>query len=88
METEDLIITDEMREQLCSEQIPEIVGSYELMKRALEKKYSSEFVESHPEVAASLTVALEMKQLAFLIGESIEKQTDGIVGTCHYLQEK
>ena len=88
METEDLKIDVQMREQLYSEQLPEILEAYELMKSELSEKYSPEFVENHPEVAASLTVALELKHLIYNIGEQCEKQTSGIVSTLHYLLER
>ena len=35
METEDLKIDDQMRDQLYSEQLPEVLESYELMKDEL-----------------------------------------------------
>lgn len=88
METEDLKIDDQMREQLYSEQLPEVLEAYELMKDELSKRYSPKFVENHPEVAASLTVALELKHLIYNIGEQIENQTSGIVETCHHLLTK
>ena len=88
METEDLKIDDQMREQLYSEQLPEVLEAYELVKAELSEKYSPEFVKDHPEVAASLTVALELKHLIYNIGEQIENQTSGIVETCHHLLTK
>lgn len=88
METEDLKIDDQMREQLYSEQLPEVLEAYELIKGKLSEKYSPEFVENHPEVAASLTVALELKHLIYNIGEQIENQTSGIVKTFHHLLTK
>lgn len=88
METEDLKIDDQMREQLYSEQLPEVLEAYELIKGKLSEKYSPEFVLNHPEVAASLTVALELKHLIYNIGEQIEIQTSGIVKTFHHVLTK
>ena len=85
METEDLKIDDQMRDQLYREQLPEVLSTYELMKDELSRKYSSEFVENHPEVAASLTVALELKHLIYNIGEQSEKQTSCIISSLHFL---
>lgn len=88
METEDLKIDDQMLEQLYTEQIPEILEAYELMKDELSRKYSLEFVENHPEVVASLTIALELKHLIYNIGEQREKQTSGIISTLHSLLDR
>ena len=88
METEDLKIDDQIRGQLYEEQLPEIFGAYDLIKDELSKRYSSEFVEKHPEVAASLTIALELKHLIYNIGEQQQKQTSGIVSTLHYLLDR
>lgn len=88
METEDLKIEDQMRDQLYSEQLPEVLEAYELVKAEISEKYSPEFVKDHPEVAASLTVALELKHLIYNIGEQREKQTSGIISTLHYLLDR
>lgn len=88
METEDLKIDDQMRDQLYREQLPEVLSTYELMKDELSRKYSSEFVENHPEVVASLTVALELKHLIYNIGEQSEKQTSCIISSLHFLLDR
>ena len=88
METEDLKIDDQMRDQLYSEQLPEVLEAYELMKDELSKKFSVEFVENLPEVVASLTVTLELKHLIYNIGEQREKQTSCIISSLHYLLDR
>ncbi|MBR1956595.1 MAG: hypothetical protein IKA13_04685 [Bacteroidales bacterium] len=88
METEKLIIDSLMRDQICEEQIPYILDSYSKMKDALSDRYSSDFVENHPEVVANLTVALETKMLGFVIGELLENQTSGIIENQHHLLDK
>lgn len=88
METEDLKIDDQILDQLYQEQLPEVLEAYDLVKTELSKRYSAEFVEKHPEVAASLTVALELKHLIYNIGEQQEKQTFGIISTLHFLHDR
>lgn len=88
METEDLKIDDQMRDQLYSEQLPEVLKAYDLVKAELTEMYSQEFVENHPEVVASLTVALELKHLIYNIGEQREKQTSCIISSLHYLLDR
>lgn len=88
METEDLKIDNQMRDQLYREQLPEVLSTYELMKDELSRKYSSEFVENHPDVVASLTVALELKHLIYNIGEQSEKQTSCIISSLHFLLDR
>lgn len=88
MGTEDLIIDSIMRDQIYEDQIPYIVSAYEEMEKALSERYSPEFVKDHPEVAASLTVALELRSLAFTMGEQLENHRSGLVDTLHHLLDR
>lgn len=88
METEDLKMDSQVYKQLFSEQLPEILDAYEQIRQELANRYSTEFVENHPEVASDLTVALELKRLVFGLGEQLEKQTSGLVGSLHYLLDR
>lgn len=85
METDDLIIDKETLAQIHAEQMSGILEAYSSMREELSQRYSPEFVEQHPEVAASLTVAMELKSLAYLMGEYIEDHKSGLIADAHYL---
>lgn len=88
IETEDLKIEPEILEQLYIEQTPAVMRSYSYMRSKLIEEYSLEFVEDHPEVAASLAIALELKVLSFALSGALDEQTSRLVENFLYHLKK